>query len=459
MLKLHQQFLRNSLWVVFAGFVITMAVSFFFAKKSQTEASLKSMQNILKAATINTIDINYLQQLAKKTGVRVTYIDKNGTVIYDSLYSAKKMENHINRPEIIKAQQRAFGESIRYSHTLKKELIYVAKALKNGYLRVAVTQKSVFDKALIIVAKVLVFFILLVVMLLYFSSKINAKIAQDAQKIDNALESMLNKDFSIYLGDVECCQEFKQISKKIQKVAKKLKKRRKQKERYTKRLKEVTKRQSDIISAISHEFKNPVAAIVGYAQTIKDTPDLNEKLKDKFINKIESNANKISNMIDTLALSIKLENESIALNRQEFNLADIAKSTKEMLEQKYKGREIILECEEVKVFADRNMLENVFINLVENALKYSEDEVIIKCNKERAEVIDFGVGIDSKDIARIKEKFYRVDGISWNNSIGMGLYIVDYILKLHGLELEIKSDSQKGGSVFAFELGEVRVEG
>ncbi len=452
MLKLHQYFLRSTLWVVTVSFLVTALFAFYFAKKSEIDTTKQTLKNILNVATIQkNLNNSYLNKLGKSSRVRVTYIDENGKVLFDNKHNPKEMENHLNRPEIVEAKLKGFGTSARYSHTLKKDLIYVAKHLKSGYLRVALAQKSIYSKVIDIMAKILIYFIILVGLLLYFSSKINNKISSDSQKIADSLEAMLNKDFSIYLGDVGCCLEFKKIAKKITKVAKKLKKRQKQKEKYTNRLKEITKRQGDIISAISHEFKNPVAAIVGYAQTINETPDLNESLKHKFIAKIESNANKISTMIDTLALSIKLENDSIALSKSTFNLKDIAKSTKEMLEQKYKGREIILECEDIQVQADRNMLENVFINLIENALKYSEDEVIVRCNNERVEVIDRGVGISSSDIKRIKDKFYRVDGISWNNSIGVGLYIVDYILKLHNMELDIRSEDGEG-SVFSFDI-------
>ncbi len=453
MLKLHQYFLRSTLWILIFSFFITAVFSYYFAKQSEIETTKSSLKNILTAASLQSdLNSSYLKKLAQKSHARVTYIDESGKVLFDSGHNAQKMENHLNRPEIIEAKKRDFGTSVRYSNTANKELIYVAKHLKSGYLRAAYPQRSIYSKVLDMMGKILIYFLVLVALLLYFSAHISSQISKDSQKIDAALDVMLKKEFSIYLDDVSCCQEFKKIAKKIQKVAKRLKKRRRQKERYTKRLQELTKRQGDIISAISHEFKNPIAAIIGYAQTIKETPDLNEKLKEKFIAKIENNANKISNMIDTLALSIKLESQSIVLKKQEFNLADIAKNTKEMLKQKYKNREIILKCEEAKVFADKNMMENVFINLTENALKYSEDKVIIKCSKKRVEIIDFGAGIESKDIKKITEKFYRVEGISWNNSIGMGLYIVDYILKLHNLELKIESNPKKGGSNFGFEI-------
>ena len=452
MLKLHQYFLRSTLWILIFSFFVTTLFSYYFAKESEIDRAKSSLKNILNVASLEAnLSSNYLKSLAKSSGARVTYINSRGDVVFDSWHSIKDMGNHLNRPEIIEAKNRGYGSSVRYSNTIKKDLIYVAKALKNGYLRVALAQKSIYNKVIDIMAKILIYFLILVAVLLYFSSQINGKISLDSKRIDDSLEAMLKKDFAIDLNDINCCSEFKKIAKKIQKVAKRLKKREKQKDRYTKRLKDITKRQGDIISAISHEFKNPVAAIIGYAQTIKETPDLNDKLKRKFINKIESNAQKISSMIDTLALSIKLESKSVVLNKQEFNLKDIAIFTKEMLKQKYRDREIFLECEDVKVNADRNMIENVFINLIENALKYSEDKVIVKCTKDRVEIVDYGVGIKSKDIEKIKDKFYRVDGISWNNSIGVGLYIVDYILKLHNLELDIKSQESKG-STFGFDV-------
>jgi len=458
MLKLHQYFLRSTLWVIIASFLITALFSYYFAKESEIERTNSSLKNMLSVASLQAnLDSSYLQKLAKKTKARVTYIDSSGRVLFDSNHKIEGMDNHLLRAEIQEAKAKGVGESIRYSNTLKKELIYVAKRVKNGYLRLAYAQRSIYNKVVDMMAKILIYFLILVVFLLYFNGKINSKISADSKKIDAALDAILNRQYSIFLDGVDCCKEFTKIAKKIQKVAKRLKKRQRQKDRYTKRLKETTKRQGDIISAISHEFKNPVAAIIGYAQTLKETPDLNKSLKGKFLTKIENNALKISKMIDTLSLSIKLENDSLVLKKQKFNLQDVAKEVKELLEDRYSNRSIKLECEDLTVYADRNMIENILINLVENALKYSQDEVIVVCNKEKVEVTDKGIGIAKDEIKKIKDKFYRVDGISWNNSIGVGLYIVDYILKMHNLELKI--ESKKGrGSCFGFGIKEILSE-
>lgn len=452
MLKLHQYFFRTSFIFIIISFLFSLWLSYYFVKKVELDSADTTLRKMLVTMGANkSVDIEYLHRVANKTNVRITYIDKQGKVLFDSLYNAAQMDNHLKRPEIIEAKSSQIGSSQRFSNTLKRELFYVAQKVKSGYLRVATSMQSIYETIYSIFTKVALLFIVLFIGIIYFSNRMGRKIAKDSEEIDSALESLLNKEFSIYLGNISCCKEFKQIAKKTEKLAKRLKKREKQKNRYTGRLKEITKRQSDIISAISHEFKNPVAAIVGYSQTLIETPDLDSSLKKKFLSKIEENAEKISSMIDTLALSIRLENNNITLNKTTFNLKDIAQSTKEMLEAKYKNRQIILECQDVYVEADRNMLENVFINLIENALKYSEDEVSILCDNNKVSVVDKGIGIEPGEIEKIKSKFYRVDGISWNNSIGVGLYIVDYILKLHNLELEIKSQDGNGSS-FGFSL-------
>ena len=455
MLKLHQQFFRISLVFIVIASLIATVFSYFFVKNSRVDATIDKLSAVVRIASEGNLDKSYLNKISKLSDSRVTYIDKSGELIYDSLRSKnqKPNDNLLNRVEIMKAQKSGQGSSLRYSKKFKRDFIYVAKRLKSGYLRVSKPLDEIKWSIYRVVFEIVVILTMFLVVLIYFTNKLSLKISKDTKAIDEALNSMLKKDFSIYLSNINCCKEFAKVAKNIEKVAKRLKKREKQKSRYTKRLKEITKRQGDIISAISHEFKNPVAAIVGYSQTLQDTPNLNESLKSKFLSKIESNAVKISNMIDTLSLSIKLESNSISLNVTNFNLQDVVNEAVDTLKQKYKDRDIVIECSDVKVDADRNMMENVFINLIENALKYSEDEVIVRCNKEIVEVVDYGIGIDSSDIKKIKDKFYRADGISWNNSIGVGLYIVDYILKLHNLELYIKSDDKE--TLFSFEIDKI----
>jgi len=95
------------------------------------------------------------------------------------------------------------------------------------------------------------------------------------------------------------------------------------------------------------------------------------------------------------------------------------------------------------------MLELVLINLVDNALKYSNSDVVIESNEKRISVIDSGIGIKEEHLEKITSKFYRVEKNSWDNSMGLGLAMVEHILKVLDSSLEINSEFGKG-SVFSF---------
>ena len=241
------------------------------------------------------------------------------------------------------------------------------------------------------------------------------------------------------------------MDREMAQIVKKLKKRDRQKSKYTKKLKRLTRQQGEIISAISHEFKNPVAAIIGYAQTLRDDPDLPPQLRKKFLDKVITNSERISTMIDRLSLAITLENHTLEPHKELFDLAILTEEIAENLHQKYPERILTLSLQPTFVTADRMMFAQVITNLLDNALKYSEKPVKVTLDENRFRVIDQGIGIDPDALGKITHRFFRSDARSWDNSLGVGLFIVEYILKLHGIELEV--DSTPGsGSVFGFVL-------
>lgn len=101
------------------------------------------------------------------------------------------------------------------------------------------------------------------------------------------------------------------------------------------------------------------------------------------------------------------------------------------------------------VEADRMLMEVVLKNLVENALKYSKETVIIELSDDAISVTDKGIGIKSKEIDKVTKKFYRSGTHSWDNSMGLGLSIVKTILLMHQTNLEIQSEEGQG-STFSF---------
>ncbi len=454
MLRVDQLYFRNFSALFFLTLLVTAFSGYFLLKKIEINNHKTMLINMIDQFSIVGTDHNIndvVHQIKEKTGVRVTIISSEGIVLYESNRDVKGMENHLNRPEIAQALAGGIGSSVRYSESVERDFLYVAKRTEKGYVRMAYALESIQAKFFKFWLKAMVLFTLVMMLAFWLALRINQKITDDLKRIKISLENLLNKKYDVDFEGVSCCQEFDTISKQIDKVSRKLKKRDRQKAKYTKNLKLLSKKQGDIISAISHEFKNPVAAIMGYTQTVKEDADLSPQIRDRFLDKVTSNAQKITIMIDRLSLAIKLENDTFAPDYSQFNLFTLAEDVKEMVNHKYPDREIVLEVEALTLNADRGMFDNLLTNLIENALKYSEDEVIVRADNGRLEVIDKGIGIVAEDIENITKRFFRVDALTWDNSIGVGLYIVKYILKLHNSSLDIQSKPNIG-STFSFDF-------
>ncbi len=246
-------------------------------------------------------------------------------------------------------------------------------------------------------------------------------------------------------------QEFEDINQNLITVLNSAQKREEIKKRYNAKLKLKNRQRADMISAIAHEFRNPIASIMGYAQTLEDDKEIPQALQEKFLNKIYNNGIKIEALLSRLVLWNKFESGEATLHPSNFDLYALALEVKILLEEKYPQREIVLEGSTYLVGADRTLLEVVLKNLIENALKYSKDDVTVKIDSKQISVTDNGAGISSSDIGKVTKKFYRSGTHSWDNSMGLGLSIVKSILSLHGTKLDIESEEEQG-SVFSFHI-------
>jgi len=462
MLKLHQLFFRQSALIFTAISIIGASAGYILLRQMEIdthEKMLRRMAQIIEK-DMETLPPDVfarrISELRRRIDARITVINPDGRVLLESDRDPKAMENHAGRPEIIQAVEKEWGSSVRHSHTLEADLLYVAHRQGNRIIRIAYPLAAIKAQLLSLWFKALLFLSTVMGMLFWWSHRLHRGIDRDVVLIRRSLDRLLAKEYDPLPEHALCCLELEEITDLIRKVAKKLAKREKQKTKYTRKLKNLTQRQSDIISAISHEFKNPVAAIMGYAQSLGETRNMEPSTKKRFLGKIHANAEKISLMIDRLALATKLENRSFTPKKSRFCLDSVARAVREMLQQKYPGRTIVLNCETVEIEADRDMMEHLLVNLADNALKYSDEEVIIRCDTNRLEIIDRGIGIDKSEQKKITERFYRIDRISWNNSMGVGLYIVKYILDLHDTKLEIESKTGEG-SIFGFSLKTMRV--
>jgi signal transduction histidine kinase len=247
-------------------------------------------------------------------------------------------------------------------------------------------------------------------------------------------------------------REFEDINRNLIKALKKAKKREDMKQRYNAKLKLKNRQRADMISAIAHEFRNPIASIMGYAQTLKEDEEIPPALHEKFLEKIYRNGNKIEALLGRLILWNKFESGEATLHKSVFDLHALAIEVKRSLKEKYRHREIEIEGDTCMVNADRTLLDVVLKNLIENALKYSKEDVKVRITPDgTVSIEDKGVGISEEDIEKVTKKFYRSGTHSWDNSMGLGLSIVKTILGLHGSTLKIQSRLNKG-STFSFRL-------
>ncbi len=454
MKKFHQIVLQKFLLLFLALFVIVGTIVYYwiyeFYLHSSKEALLQDTELVSFAINKNT----NLDELAKKVKrqlhLRLTIINKDGNILAESDKNKHMMENHKYRTEIMQANKEKYGYIIRHSHTLNKDLQYVAKKYTiNGrpvYIRLAREVKGIQAQIISLGIKIAIVLLLFFIAIFYITYKINIQIQYETKKIVNFLKALTKKKKNTYIKS-DYSQEFAHITNLLTKVAQILVKKEKQKTKYTQKLQKLNEQKDDIISAISHEFKNPIAVVNGYSQTLLDDENINPSIRKKFLTKIYMNGIKLSELIDTLRLSMKLDGGHQTLHTQEVNLYNLIQESVQNLQLHYQNRKVIINGDkELKINIDPTLFSIVITNLIENAFKYSEDEVVVNINKNSLEVVDTGIGINEKDLQNITNKFYRVQTNQWNNSLGLGLFLVNNIIKLHNFKLIIKSKINKGSN-------------
>ena len=456
MLKIHQLFLRTYL-AIFVAILITVTLSTYFWAKNlylnQVEKNLIQNIDILSVILEDTKDINsikdIIKDLSKKLSLRISIINENGEVVAESHKNIEDIKNHSNRVEIIEARNIGLGKDTRVSETLNKDLIYIAKKVSFNeeiyYLRMADYTNKITDNFKKLTFEIFIyisFFLIIAFISTYF---ISIKIQRETDSILYFLKEITNKKKPIFLQS-NYTFEFYKIAKLLNKVAKKLSKKDEIKAKHTAKLTLANRQKDDIISAISHEFKNPIAIISGYSQTLIEDENLSQTLKIKFLNKILSNSNKMSQIVDKLRLTLKLQDNNHKLILNKVSIKKIVENSISDLKIKYKNREIKVFGVDKEINADEILIGIAISNLIENALKYSQEDVIIEINENSISITDKGIGISQENLENIFKKYYRATSNNWNNSLGLGLFIVKSILNVHNFKLEINSKIGNGST-------------
>lgn len=210
----------------------------------------------------------------------------------------------------------------------------------------------------------------------------------------------------------------------------------------------------DFIANASHELKTPITIIRGFAETLHDNHDLPPEIVEDVTSKIVKNCERMATLVrDLLALA---DIENIPASRlSTFNIYDLASKVKNTLLEVHEDAEILIETENAKnleIRADYDLIEMAFLNLMQNAIKYSNPPAHVEVHLDRRDkdllirISDRGIGIPKEDIARIFERFYRVDKARSRKvgGSGLGLSIVENIIKKHSGRIEVVSEVGKG---------------
>lgn len=220
----------------------------------------------------------------------------------------------------------------------------------------------------------------------------------------------------------------------------------------------------DFVANVSHELRTPVTVIKGYAEALIDgTMESDPERARKFVEIILNHSERLAALIADLLTLSQLESGNLNLEKTTLHIDSVAKHAMGLLEPKAVRREIIIDSSKLDtappVLADPGRLEQVIINLLDNAIKYTPQggsiafTVASEEGMVRIGVKDTGVGIPSNDLPRIFERFYRVDAARSRDEggTGLGLSIVKHIIQLHGGTAGVESEPGKG-SEFWFTL-------
>ena len=223
---------------------------------------------------------------------------------------------------------------------------------------------------------------------------------------------------------------------------------------------DLNSKKDEFIGLASHELKTPVTSLKAYLQIIERELPGGQTTFKAFVQKALLQTNKLLGLISDLLDISKIEAGKLPLSFSRFDLQELAADIIELMQYSFPSCKILLTCKALPVMvrADKQRIEQVIINLLSNALKYSPDEGRVEIcvselsSRARVSVRDFGIGIGKAQQEHIFSRFYRVDvKDSPVSGLGIGLYLSKEIIDRHNGTLQVESEPGKG-SVFFFEI-------
>jgi two-component system phosphate regulon sensor histidine kinase PhoR len=392
--------------------------------------------------------------LAAELHLRITVINKQGKVLADSEKDPASMENHSDRIEFIEAVEKGIGESTRLSGTLNFSMKYVAVRVTDGndtigVVRIAVPLTEVQLELRPLYRAVILGAILAICVAVVIAYLMASSISRPINRMKKIAEKIANGDFG-EKASIKGNDEVAALAESLNIMANELQVK-------MERLARMDRVRSDFVANVSHELKTPLTSIRGFVETLEDGAINDKANAARFLAIIKKHTQRLGNIIDDLLRLSELESGG------RIDMAPL--DLKGLIDEVVMGFGHALSAKKQKlevaatgsftIIGDRGKLEQVFVNLIDNAIKYTQQDGLIKVNLAEtdntvmAAVEDNGIGIPNDDVERVFERFYRVDKARSREigGTGLGLSIAKHIVLAHKGGICIDSEPGKGTKV------------
>lgn len=430
--KINSKFMFISAIAIVVTAICAM-VLFYDILKKQIFDDLKANAHVISMMKPEELpqEIDYNLD---EDGLRITLIDQDGTVIYDSLEDKSKMENHRERPEIAEALKNGEGHAMRKSSTSAKHTFYYAMRTDDGrVLRIGKDSNSIYSLIIKMVCLTLSVGLCVFVLCTVLAHRLTKRLVAPIEKM---------ADNIVLLDEDDVYDEMKPFVSMIKK-------------QHVDILKHSQMRQ-EFTANVSHELKTPLTAISGYAELIASGMTSGEDTTH-FAAEIHKSAERLQYLINDIIKLSELDSDETKLEFETVDLYQLALNCQAMMEIQAEKNEVTIDVEgySTEIQANRNLIEELIYNLCSNAVRYNKKGGRVTLITEREDghavltVKDTGIGIPKESQKRVFERFYRVDKSRSKSTggTGLGLAIVKHIVAQHEAQITLESEEGVGTTI------------
>jgi signal transduction histidine kinase len=213
----------------------------------------------------------------------------------------------------------------------------------------------------------------------------------------------------------------------------------------------------DFVANVSHQFRTPLSSIHGYAQLL-ESENLTKEERNEYISVIKDKSISLSELVNDILELSRLEHQSSAISKETFSLDEQLRKCLLSMDKQLdeKNIDVVLDLKPVKFFGNRELLAEVWNNLLENAIKFSYDqgkiEILLDSDEENIIVKfkDNGIGMSEETKERIYDRFYRGNEVHDRQGSGLGLAMVNNIIEKHEGFIKVESELEKGSEFAVF---------